>query len=219
MSEKTGFFEKQNVMKTFAILATIFGFAAGIVYYFVDGAPDVQHIIFAIQGILAFFLYYAYKRHDKNVMKGLLGSLLTILIVNELISVYAYFLGQYAVADKLDPFVGYLYLLVKSLLVAVQGLIFLTHFIINADHHSSPALVKFNQVLLVSAMILIICQELFGFFALGIYSWGYFIAQLCWFILEISSYGVVVCIESKLDAFRILREAKAANESKNENEN
>lgn len=92
--------------------------------------------------------------------------------------------------------------------------VIIIHFIINADHHSNPGLVLANQILLIAGMILML----------------YFAVRLsieippetpilekfaCFFngLSYACACGVIVCIESRLDAYRIKREINSGGDS------
>ncbi len=146
---------------------------------------SAEHLLLSV--FLA-VVYIAYKKHSKNVMKGMMGAALTCSLVIP----FAYSL----------MYEDFALILISSL--ALPVILFVNHFIINSDRHSSPAAVKFNQIasLVFAAMTLIIAIVSIFFYdntAEAVTAVIYAVCQPC-FALSI------VCIESRLDAYRIDRE-------------
>ena len=198
-------FETPAAMAFCTLVAAFAGLLSGILFHFADDAPNVQHILFVLQGVIALYLLVAYDKHDKNVMKGLLGAMLTTLVISELSYFYGTFQSILTQMREISTVLVVISLLIEILICVAMALVFITHFVINSDHHSSPALVKINQYLLVVILALILVQKLFKVCALGT-TMEMFIAVLVWIVLEVCSFGTVVCIESKLDAYRKKRE-------------
>lgn len=207
MSIKT-LFENQKAMKVFAILALISGIAVAAIFYVLDGGLALQQPIYLIQGVLAIFLYRAYAKHDKNVMKGLMGALLTELILNELCYLFGFFTVRLGAITEISSLYAAVFIALEVIYFGLALALFIDHFVINSDHHSSPKLVRLNRILLIALLITIVAQEVCNFFALGEVEALSLLSQIVWFVLEVSTYAVIVCIESKLDAFRIKRESE-----------
>ncbi len=135
-------------------------------------------------------LWFTYKAHNKNAMKGMMGAILMALLLegNSMLA------KAVILADKI---------IVPIYLVCAAAL-FISHFVINSTRHPSPASVKLNQIL---AFLLAA-------------------ADLAWYIVWIPHetailtsvadcvYGIsfacltaaIVCVESRLDAYRLDRE-------------
>ena len=193
-------------MRNFAITALVAGIVCGAVFYLITGVPDVQQPIYIIQGILALFIYRAYAKHDKNVMKGLLGALLMELILNELCYIFGFLRVKIVEEFEMSTVLGVIFVVLEVVFFTLQVTLFINHFVINSDHHSSPAKVRFNQKILFCLMATIIVQEMFSIATLSSYTAYTVLQQILWFILEISTYGFIICIESKIDEYKALRE-------------
>ena len=148
------------------------------------------------QAIVFFFLYYSYQEHDKNLMKALIGLSLGLLL--------SYFASGSLMTDlSRSPLA-----LVRPAMFVIVLAIVIIHFIINADHHSSPKLILANQLLLLAGMILMliftvcICTMMPP-------SLPFLEKFACFFngLSYVCACAVIVCIESRLDAYRIKREA------------
>ena len=200
------FFQNVRNMKCFALTAFCSGIICGIVFYLLSGSPDVQQPIYIIQGVLVLFIYRAYASHDKNVMKGLMGSLLMELILNELCYVFGFQRVRIAEEFSLGILPGVVFILVELVFFTLQIVLFINHFIINSDHHSSPERIQINRRVLFSLMATVVAQEAFSIATLSSYTAATVIQQLLWFILEISTYGFIVCVESKIDEYKAIRE-------------
>jgi len=89
---------------------------------------------------------------------------------------------------------------------------FINHFQINSEHHSSPAKVKINQFLLICLVIVVTVQSVLCIVR----------AEEIWkiirYVLDIIGFmgmsASVVCVESRLDAYRQDREAAGWTEEK-----
>jgi len=152
------------------------------------------------------FLYTSFKHHNKNVQKGLLGATLMWYLYDEI----NYLLGGIIFSpygfEAYDNAAGKGYLVLNILCIISFACLFVNHFVINSDHHSSPLNVLINQLLVVFFSICSIASIPFQVQVLmgnmleiieGI-TWQLGVSTL---ILLIASY------ESKLDAYRLDREA------------
>ncbi len=134
-------------------------------------------------------LYSSYRKHSKNVMKGMMGALLMAQLLTSL----SYLSSGDAVGRAL-------------VYVVLNAALFVVHFIINSDHHSSPALIRVNQVLFLLMAILNTVTEVVDISRIGSFTAAIpLIADIFGFI---GMMAAVVCVESRLDAYRIEREAK-----------
>ncbi len=153
-------------------------------------------LLFRILCVLV--LYSSYKKHSKNVMKGMMGSLLAAQLITAVLLLPEIYV-------PIDKVCGPLFALLSALL-------FISHYLINSEHHSSPAWVRFNQILVlllflnnaVWAVVWLILDPVPIHIVLGI-------ADIIGFL---GMVAVVVCIESRLDAYRLDREAAGWTEEK-----
>ena len=135
-------------------------------------------------------LYTSYKKHLKNVMKGMMGALLA----TQVISAILYFSDCEFAIDYICT----------SVFAVFSTLLFINHFIINSEHTAKPHMVTFNQVIIIILFISNTIQEIACM--VNCSAWG-----VVGYILDIFGFlgltAVVVCVESRLDAYRLDREA------------
>jgi len=92
--------------------------------------------IVIVNAVSTIAFYVSYRKHSKNVMKGLAGFLLMGLLA---LTISATF--------PLDP-TDLLYIALSLLNLLVVLVLCINHFVINSDHHSKRANIRLNQVLL-----------------------------------------------------------------------
>ena len=151
-------------------------------------------------------LFIAYRTHNKNVQKGLLGAILMWYLYDEINYVVANIIFDREIFARYDNFWGRGYINMSIATMVLFAALFVNHFIINGDHHSRPVNVFLNQLLvLVIAVISIVsmCFQCFifnGNFAeiLEALSWHTGLAAL---VLMIAAY------ESRFDAYKLKRES------------
>ncbi len=139
------------------------------------------------------FLNMSYKEHSKNAMKCLMGALLMLVIVRPV--------------DMIGVYVSKLPLLVVVMFIyaLLAVILFVTHVLINSDRRSSQQYVSLNQWL---CLLIFIC-ELLGTLIL-LPTCEQVIVKLAGIIGALAFACVtasIVCVESRLDAYRIDREA------------
>jgi len=146
-------------------------------------------IIAILTSFCIFVIYVSYQKHNKNLMKGMLGAVLMAILIGEIYSLMSYTTG-----------IPRTFAVIRTVLAAF---LFINHFTINADRDPSPEMVRSNQVVL-------------GIYALVVLAWGIVFAVNATSSLEVSSsiayilgfiseLSVIVCIESRLDAYRLDR--------------
>ena len=195
MTDRFGrFFTNDKVFLLSSVISVLF-FVIGVALDLIN-AHYYRAALDAALGLCVIFLYYAYCKHDKNVMKGLMGTLLGILVLYN-----AYELATYA--PKMPLFVN----IVSAATIAVTLIFFVNHFLIASDHHASSKRVRFNQVLIIVLLALNIAKECLSF--------GYNDA-LAWHLLlifnmlaYIGTCMCIACVESRLDIYKTLRDMKS----------
>jgi len=137
-------------------------------------------------------LFVSYKKHSKNVMKGMMGALLMLMIVH-------------AVACVSNNYSGTARERIASIIyVALSAGLFVNHFVITGERIAKPEQVALNQVLcalMVVAMILISGSV--------VETENSILERLGEFLYTLSfasSVASVICVESRLDAYRLERE-------------
>lgn len=190
----------------FAVSAAFFGLLEGLLC-FVTGT---YYFIFTpVMAGVAIFLYRSYSRHQKNMMKGLMGAALLWVLAEE-----AGYLEQVLESNRDYYFAVHsghigLYVALKAVSVTVFAGIFILHFIISADRKSSPKLIRLNRSLFFVLFGLYALDAVFNVLSNN-FNTGAFILilfKLCLVIL-------VLCIESSMDEFRLDREAAGWTEEK-----
>jgi len=177
-----------------AVLMSVIGTLAFTVYCLSQWLQySYMAVIVLVNAVSTVALYGAYKKHSKNVMKGLIGFLLMGLLALTITAVF-----------PLEP-EQLLYLIVSLINFAVVLALCINHFVINSDHHSRNANVRLNQVLLFVMFILFVVMAAVWIVGItGILPIIYMIG------IPVAAFGVtstVVCVESRLDAYRLDREA------------
>ena len=210
MIEKLKIFENEEFMKACAIIAFFGGFLVASLTFSAFGRPDAQVPFYIVQGLLAIFLYRSYREHEKNVMKGLLGALLCELLLSEFCYIFGAFSERLASMFSAGFGEGFMFIIIESIIIGMQILMFINHFAINSDHHSSPGKIKLNQYLLLGVMLVLLLQKIVFALVIGISDTARVIWQASWFVFEICTYALIICIESRLDFFRIIREGGKA---------
>ena len=153
-------------------------------------------------------LFLAYRRHSKNVQKGLLGSVLMWYLYDEVNYVVANIIFDPGVFSVYNNFWGRGYIYMSIATMVLFAALFVNHYIINGDHHSRSANVFLNQLLVISIAVISIVSMCFqcvvfeGNFAaiLEAVSWHIGLAAL---VLMIAAY------ESRFNAYKLKREAIA----------
>jgi len=157
-------------------------------------------IYMLINGVLVLILYISYKKHLKNLMKGVVGALL---------------MGEFATVCTLTfPIIDTfpLDIICNFILLALTLVLLINHFIINTDHHSNKTNVSINQW----CSVLIAADAVVWSIAWipHLDSSVAIVFQLITSIASISTMASVVCVESRLDAYRLDREAAGWTEEK-----
>jgi len=156
--------------------------------------------IVIVNGVSAVAFYISYRKHSKNVMKGLGGFLLMGLLSLTILATF-----------PLDP-ADSLYIVLSLANLLVVLILCINHFVINSDHHSKSANIRLNQVLLFAQFVLYIVMA-----AKWIADISGAVLILYIIGIPVTAFGVtasIVCVESRLDAYRLDREAAGWTEEK-----
>jgi len=171
-----------------AVVGTIFYGVVGIISYPNNTVTYVFEMLAAVFALCAFI---SYKFHSKNVMKGMMGAILMAILAFSICNMQNIILT----IDSIFAPIG----------IVLSALLFINHFIINGTRKASPVLIGLNQTL---------CA-LIGIHAL-IWNIGWALRPkdpltmaasiVIAFAIPCLSISVVY-IESRLDAYRLNREA------------
>lgn len=201
MSEFEKFFARHNVMVGSFILALVFTAVAVLMTGFGNLQVAVSEIIVLV---LIIALYCAFRSHEKNMMNTLIGAVLAIYLITYVNSVYA---SSVMIATVNELTADIVPTLVISLIEAVLFVIlFVNHISVNCAHHSTKKRILFNQVIIV----ILIGYQIFSFVALTVI--GAVNGQPATIVTAVPAIGkiflfcMIVCIESKLNVYKVVRE-------------
>jgi len=180
-----------------SFLITAAAFFALIVLIAVQSTYDFLHyewltdILFLACEIA---MFVSFRNHNKNLMKGMIGATLMAEVMD-------------ALYWDANPENGSMACAVLSTIVTV--LLFIVHFSVNSDRHSNPNAIKVNMrlffVFVVIEVIWFVCDVKAG---------ENVVYGILVMLSQIGLLNTVVCIEAKLDAFRIDRETAGWSEDK-----
>lgn len=178
----------------------VVGAAIGALYYCI---PMFETFDLSAAFILAFqcpctlCLYISYKKHDKNIMKGMLAALLTNMLINPVC-----WLDTTYVLDFVFGIIS----------IVLNLSLFINHFIINAQHHSMPLNIRINQLIVLLDFVLYVVWDFAWIFTnpFGVSTIGAVVE----IVGTVGIMSTIVCVESRLDAYRINREACGWTEEK-----
>jgi len=187
-------FTNDKFFLTMSLCATI----GGLLYYLELTVWSEATYTYALPSIFsaicALAIYIAYCKHSKNVMKGMIGALLAARLLEGLQTI-----------GETETNVGKVFAPIYAILLLA---LFVNHFIVNSNRKSRAGAVVVNQVIsILLATINIV--------------WAVLISPECdihyiivWILAYPSAYLAVVCVESRLDAYRLDREAAGWTEEK-----
>lgn len=191
---------------TASVTATLILYAVNLVGKILCGLYSL-FVVDSIFVLCVAALFIAYRNHNKNVQKGLLGAVLMWYLYDEInYAVGSIILNSDAFAAY-NNFWGCGYLVMSLITVALFAALFVNHFIINGDHHSRSFNVFLNQLLVIVIAVLSLVSMVFqcflfdGDFAntLEAISWHTGLTAL---VLMIAAY------ESRFNAYKLKREAE-----------
>jgi len=188
------FFVSDNIFYIFALLAIGFNLFIGIID-FAQGQIYTGCMAIACS-VAMIFLVVSYIRHEKNVMKGLIGVVLTLCFSYKLyITVNASTTAE---------------LIINIIMLACILFILVNHFIINSDHHSNPDKIFHSQLMAFIYFVFTVILLIVQIAILKQDPSKAVLVSLFW----LATVAFIICIETKLDSFRISREEKGWTESR-----
>jgi len=178
----------------FLLLCIVFDSLYGVYYTDINecvGSIVCDLLIFAaIEGIVI-----SYKKHEKNIMKALLGGIL-FLYASGAVTYASYFLTV-----DLSDIPYSIFSLVWGIL-AVSLLV--THFVLAQDHDPQPWIVKCNIYLVFIIFIFDLLWEAYMYATME-YS---IICGVCYSVCTLTKLMSVVCVEYRVDLFKQIRKEK-----------
>jgi len=151
-----------------------------------------------VKGVCIAVLFISYQNHSKNVMKGMMGALLMQMFTTFLLGIGVYdstFLNVLTIIH-----------------VVVIALLLINHFVINSSRNASPAAILLNQLFCILYAVIITCIMVY-FFIID-ESVLDKLSDVLNAVAAICTAAAIVCVESRLDAYRIDREAAGWTEEK-----
>jgi len=187
------------------VLVAIFGTAIKAVANWI-AFPETSGLIVieVLAALCVLVLFTSYRKHSKNVMKCIVGALLMLVLL-------------YSISCLMDTNVIIAASIVKAFQVLFAAGLFITHNLINSDHHSNAGFIRFNQLLCVLIFLCeVVTTGLFMQINVTVLSK---VADVIGAIGFASVVAAIVCVESRLDAYRLDREAAGWTEEKGYPEN
>ena len=184
-----------DLLFTISSALTVFTMLASCVYFIPHGI--VVNVFYNLALAAAFaVMYFSFRSHSKNVMKGIIGLSLGLILSYIATSFILFFA---------DPSVTYLPFSVAAfpLYIAVTVI----HLLINSSHHSSPRLVLANQILLLILIILSVVLPIIGYNTPEYLQGGKTFFLYCGTYAYTFTAITILCIETRLDVYRTEREA------------
>jgi len=136
-------------------------------------------------------LYLSYLKHNKNIMKPMMGALLMALLMDS----FSYISSDLPVDRILTP----IYVLLSLAL-------FINHMVINGTRRARPTAIALNRIIV---FMLVLLQTVWTCVALSTFISGawHVIGNIAYIFGYSCMAASIVCIESRLDAYRLDREA------------
>jgi len=202
----------------FMTAACIFAFAAGCVSFVlirIDGDSfSMFELIVKLAATIAMF--FAFRKYDWDVVKGMMGGVLFSLMYQEAHLVLAQLWGQ----EDFDTYLvagiqGSIYLSAAGMSFLMTIIITINHFIINYAKKGNPENIIFNRMAIVFKFIvygvLLVANCMLAFAPVVLWK----NAMGC--LTDIAVLLLLVCIESQLDSFKVLRQEFLAEKKQRRN--
>lgn len=189
------------------VVATLILYAVNLVAKILCGLYSL-FIVDAVFFLCVAALFAAYRSHNKNVQKGLLGAVMMWYLYDEVNYVVGSIIFNREIFSRYDNFAGrgYIYLSIATMILFAT--LFVNHFIINGDHHSRSVNVFINQLLvIVIAVISIVSMCLQCFVFEG--SFAEILEALSWHTGLSALVLMFAAYESRFNAYKLKRESDA----------
>jgi len=175
------------------IACVVVGTAGFTLYSFIQMFYYPEYYTSSINRILRaaclLVMYISYRKHEKNVMKGLIGALLgsqVIMSIPETLSLHSF------------------RTVFKLIFLGLSFALFINHFLINRNRKARPVQIFLNQLF---ALLLALDTTVWTIY--GLYDSIDAIDVASEFISLIGNIGFyfsIICVESRLDLYRQNRE-------------
>jgi len=191
-------FTKDKFFLTVTVLAVL----GELLFAVVEGIaePELLNVIImsAVSAVCTLVLYCSYKKHNKNAMKAVMGGLL--------MSIFAQYTGSLSngIADSDNA--------IALILALASILLFFSHISLNSNRKANAFQVYYNQILIIVIAIIEIIWD--ALWIANNNSALITVGGLAVMIGNSCVLAAVVCVESRLDAYRQDREAAGWTEEK-----
>ena len=199
-------FLDEIVMRNIAVISALCGLISLVLLVVSKGVELLPAFEMLVKIVITLFTLWAFSRFHWNMMQGLMGGLLFALFYQESFLVLGKLWGE---TSDFDTYLimgvqGSLYLSAQSMSFLTTFIIIVNHFIINYSRRGNFGNVIFNQITIIFKILLYLFliginmflnQPLFTQLQLVFE----YISDLCLVIL-------VICIETQLDNFKIIRQ-------------
>lgn len=190
--------ESRKTLRVITIIAIIFGPLTSVLYGIYSGHVTVQNLIYLLQGVFPFMIYKAVLKEHKHVFKVLVSSLLMMLVLNELNYVFSGFPERYALAADAGVVISVLFLEVETVFFVCVMMDYINYIRLGFNHEHSHRIMELNKWLLYSIVVIVFLQTLFNLMTLKEAAPLNVITQVTWLLMEIGTYGTIICIESEI---------------------
>ncbi len=173
------------------VTAACFEFISGLINVFAAPETVMGNVLqLAVVACIA-TLYISYKKHNKNLMKAMMGALLMAFVMIEVMSLSAMSRTSDMIATPCA--------------LVCAAVIFVNHMVINARRQASPANIVINQT---AAALYALTYVVWMFTWIGECRTVWMVVSSVLYVVAIPCMmAAVVCIEARLDSYRSDREA------------
>lgn len=200
------FFASDTLLKISVIVFTVL-LSVNIVSKFFIGlyALCISDLVF-MACILVLFV--AFKKHNKNVQKGLLGAVLMWYFLDELSYVLNSIVFSKEVLPQYQNFAGFGYITLSIVTTILFAAFFIIHFMLCGDHKSNKAAVH-------TELVLGICMSVIALVSIG-FQWvvlypDFFsnVENVTWHIALCAYLTMVGSYEAHFENWKELRDSKS----------
>lgn len=203
------FFTSSKVLVVSGIIAALLRALCYVPYLF---KPEYEYVtdfipelVFAVVIVL---LIVAYKKGEINIQKALMGALLFYCAQNTFIG------GVYIVEDYLLEYYGDLHFTVFfAILGVLEYVVFFSHIFMQSDHVGNSVLIKINQISCVAVFAIYVLEAIYDTYSFGI---RFYSTELLFDISQAFYIIMIVCLETKIQAYKRVRAAALTNGDWNE---
>jgi len=143
--------------------------------------------------LIVFGIAISYKAHEKNIMKTLFGA----VIMGQIIYTFNFITSIFGITE-------YIFTLVLTIIgLLLYIVLFINHLILGYGHKASPDRVKLNRVVGLLIFIVICISRIPNYISAEM-----IISGILGILAETSIILEILCIETKVDAYKIIRESK-----------